>query len=297
MSTRMEFDYCHDIKLINNESLSFDIDVKGTLLKYNKKIYLTIPHVGLDVKMIIFNNNKYNHFKYSEWSENIIVEINENDIHEHQYIFKKFGLECINVSKKFKLNNYYCNYIKNDYFSVNMMINNPELMFYTMRSEEKGSPNTGTPLHYNGVLYGIFSRYNSEKDFCYIIPHLFIQKSIENKTNYLFKCTNLKSIKKIKKNYAHDDMIYCPQIRYNISIECYLLFLSNSTNHTLINDTSDIYLKFKKINKSITSNTFLLHWCKMFNKEILFEILEKYDSRDKTHKFEIRGEQHIFVYN
>ena len=298
MSNRMEFNYCHDIKLINNKSLPFDIDVKGTLVKYNKKIYLTIPHAGLDVRMIIFNDKKYNHFKYSDWSENIIVEIDEKDILENQYVFKKFGVKKIEVMKKYKMNNYYCEYIKNEYFPVNMMAGNPELMFYVVKSEEENSPETGTPLHYNGTLYGIFSRYNSEKDFCYITPYLFIQKSIQNTTNYLYKCTNINSIKKINGKIVRDNsMIYCPQIQYNINLESYLLFLSNSTNRILINDNLNRYIKYQKVKKKVINNTFLLHWCKMFNKEILMEIIKNFDSRCNKQEFEINSEKHIFVYN
>ncbi len=298
MSNRMEFNYCHDIKLINNKSLPFDIDVKGTLVKYNKKIYLTIPHAGLDVRMIIFNDKKYNHFKYSDWSENIIVEIDEKDILENQYVFKKFGVKKIEVMKKYKMNNYYCEYIKNEYFPVNMMAGNPELMFYVVKSEEENSPETGTPLHYNGTLYGIFSRYNSEKNFCYITPYLFIQKSIQNTTNYLYKCTNINSIKKINGKIVRDNsMIYCPQIQYNINLESYLLFLSNSTNRILINDNLNRYIKYQKVKKKVINNTFLLHWCKMFNKEILMEIIKNFDSRCNKQEFEINSEKHIFVYN
>tara|TARA_Y100000590_G_scaffold256647_1_gene288192 strand:+ start:4249 stop:5133 length:885 start_codon:yes stop_codon:yes gene_type:complete len=294
----MEFNYCHDIKLINNKSLPFDIDVKGTLVKYNKKIYLTIPHAGLDVRMIIFNDKKYNHFKYSDWSENIIVEIDEKDILENQYVFKKFGVKKIEVMKKYKMNNYYCEYIKNEYFPVNMMAGNPELMFYVVKSEEENSPETGTPLHYNGTLYGIFSRYNSEKNFCYITPYLFIQKSIQNTTNYLYKCTNINSIKKINGKIVRDNsMIYCPQIQYNINLESYLLFLSNSTNRILINDNLNRYIKYQKVKKKVINNTFLLHWCKMFNKEILMEIIKNFDSRCNKQEFEINSEKHIFVYN
>lgn len=298
MSTTMETrtDYCHDVIIKNTDTLSFNITVKGVLIKHEKNFYLNIPHTGLDVKMIIFNNKEYNDFKYSEWSENIIVELNKDDIFDYQYVFKKFGIKCIDVSKKLTLNNYNCKYIKNEHFPVNMMVDNPEIMFYVLKSEQKESPETGTPLHYNGVLYGIFSRYNSEKNHCYIMPYIFIQKSIKNVNNYLFKCTNLNLVKKIYRNNVHNDMIYCPQIQYNINLESYLLYLSNSSNKILINESNDTYLIFKKTNKKILNNTFLLHWCKMFNKEILIEIIKNYDSRCDKHKMEINGKKHIFVY-
>ena len=63
-------------------------------------------------------------------------------------------------------------------------------MFYVVKSEENDSPETGTPLHYNGTLYGIFSRYNMKK-IIYITPSLSYKKSIQNTTNYLYKCTEI----------------------------------------------------------------------------------------------------------
>ena len=58
-------------------------------------------------------------------------------------------------------------------------------MHYVIKSEEDDFPEMGTPLHYNGTLYGIFHRYNSEKHHCYVIPLSCSKKSIQNTTNYL----------------------------------------------------------------------------------------------------------------
>ena len=297
MSNIRNFDYSHEVKLVNDKSLSFDIDVKGTLIRYKKKIYLNVPHAGLDVKMIIFNDKRYNHFKYSDWSENIIVEIDDKDILKHQYVFKKFGIKQIQVKDNYNLNNCKCEYIKNECFPVNMMAGNPELMFYVVKSKQEGSPDTGTPLYYNGTLFGIFSKYNSEKKHCYITPSLFIQKSIDNNTNHLYRCSNINEIKKVKGYNVYNNMIYCPQIQYPINLESYLLFLSNTNNRILINNNLNAYITFEKVKKNVIKNTFLLHWCKMFNKEILIEIIKNFDSRCNKQEFEINGAKHIFVYN
>ena len=165
MSTCKE--YAQDIRIKNTNTLSFDIQVKGVLIRYKKKIYLAVPHAGLDVTIVIFNDKEYTEFKYSHWSENIIVEINEKDILEHQYIFKKFGLKCIDVDKKIKINNTNYKYIKNDYFPVNMMNNNPDMIYYVVKSNENYEPETGMPLYYNNILYGIYSKYNNEKILLY----------------------------------------------------------------------------------------------------------------------------------
>ena len=69
-----------EVILKNNGNLPFDITVRGVLIKYKKEIYLSAPHLGLDVKLIIFNDKEYNQFKYSYWSEYIIVKIDKDDI-------------------------------------------------------------------------------------------------------------------------------------------------------------------------------------------------------------------------
>jgi hypothetical protein len=295
MSTCIE--YSHNINIKNTTALSFDIQVKGVLIKYKKKIYLTLPHAGLDVNIIIFNNKEYTKFKYSHWSENIIVEIDEKDVLEHQYIFKKFGLKCIDVNKKIKINDIDYKYIKNDYFPVDMMVNNPNLMYYVVKSKETFEPETGMPLYYNNILYGIYSKYNNEKKFCYVIPSLFIEKSINNVKNNLYVCNNIDNIKSIDRYKVYGDMIYCPQFQYNIKLDTYLLYLSNSENRITYNNSHICHISFSKKLKKDINNTFLLHWCKMFNKEILIEIIKNYDSCYKKLEFKINNKKHIFVYD
>ena len=55
MSTCIE--YSHNINIKNTGVLSFDIQVKGVLIKYKKKIYLTLPHAGLDVNKHLYIKN------------------------------------------------------------------------------------------------------------------------------------------------------------------------------------------------------------------------------------------------
>lgn len=302
MSQSREIEYHHEVRIINKQGLPIDIETIGVLLKIpnDNNIYLTLQHMGLKVKSIIFNGKKYKDFNYSHWSENIIVKINKRDILKHQYIFKKFGMKCIDVDKKIKLNNYYCEYIRNVKSPVNMMRGNPELLYYEIRSEEKGSPKTGLPLHYNNTLYGILSRYTSDGDKCFVIPYIFLNKSIKNEKNNLYYCENYNKIKKIN-NYnvslrGKDKMIYCKQFQAWMFLDSYLLYLSNSTNRILYNNQIGEYIKFIKIKKKIIKNTFLLHWCRLYNEDLLIDILRKEDTGCKNHHFELNGEKQIYFY-
>ena len=289
MPINSRISYSQNVNISNdNEELSFDIGVQGTLIKLDGKIYLNVPHAGLNVKTIKFNGKEYKDIKYSEWSENMIVEIKQDDIFENQYIFKKLRIRNVEVSQKIKLNNYYCDYIKNEYFPVNMMPNNPNLMHYVIKSEEDGFPEMGTPLHYNGTLFGIYNRYNKEKNHCYVIPSIFIKKSIINKTNKLKICQNINDIKKIGKYKIQDtNFIYCPQLDSYIEIDTLLLYISNDKNKTILNNTADRFIKFKSVSKKALDTTFILHWCKMFHIEKLKEILSLDNTRCNTRNKQI----------
>ena len=302
MSQIRGIEYHHTVRIINKDRLPIDIETIGVLLKIpnDNNIYLTLQHMGLNVEYVIFNEKKYKDFNYSNWSENIIIKINQRDILKHQYVFKKFGMKCIDVDKKIKLNNYYCEYIRNVKSPVNMMRGNPELLYYEIRSEEKGSPKTGLPLHYNNTLYGILSRYTSDGNKCFVMPYIFLNKSIKNEKNNLYYCENYNKIKKIN-NYnvslrGKDKMIYCKQFQAWMFIDSYLLYLSNSTDRILYNNQIGEYIKFTKIKKTVIKNTFLLHWCKLYNKDLLIEILRKEDTGCKKYQFELNREKQTYFY-
>lgn len=294
MSINNRIDYYHTVKIINNGTLSFDIETTGVLLKYNGNTYLNVLHAGLDVKIIIFNDKEYNDFKYSEWSENIIVKIDNIDIKDYQFVFKTFGKKHIDPTTKCKINNKYCTYIKQEYYPINMMSNNPDLLFYSLSYEGDDVPDKGVPLYYNNRLLGINSRFHYEKKHCCVIPIVFILKSIENETNYLMICENdyVKSIGRFK---VHGDMIFNSQLQYNINCETHFMFLSNSKKRINVNNKIDEYLIFKRY-KYIECNTYLLNWCRIFQNEIMDEIIKNFDSRCKKLSFDIKGEKHTFVY-
>ena len=294
MSIKNRIDYYHKVKIINDKILSFDIETTGVLLKHNGNIYLNVLHAGLDVKIIIFNDKEYNDFKYSEWSENIIVKIDNIDIKDYQFVFKTFGKKHIDPSTRCKINNNNCTYIKQVYCPINMMCGNPDLLFYSLSYEGEDIPDKGMPLHYNNRLFGVYSRFHKEKKHSYVIPIVFILKSIENETNYLMICKN-NYIRNIGRFKVHGDMIFNSQLQYNINIETHFMYLSNSNKRINVNNRIDEYLTFKKY-KYIQCNTHLLNWCRIFQKEIMREIITKFDSKCRKLAFDINGEKHTFVY-
>ncbi len=194
------------------------------------------------------------------------------------------------------INNSNCKYIKQEYFPVNMMPDNPEMLYYTIKyNNTDNEPNCGEPLYSNNILYGICGRNNKDKLFNYVTPIKFILKSIDNEKNNLYKCSNIKSIKSIDKYNVYEDMIYSPQFRYYIKLESYLLYLSNSPRQINYNNIINLHIKFENM-KNIKKNTFLLHWCKLFSNENLIKIIKNIYSRQKTISINVNKSKFIYTY-
>jgi len=286
----------HCVKIKNGGELSFEILVKGVLMKYENHIHLNVPHLGLNVKTVEFNNKQYKKFKYSEWSGNIIVNINKEDINDDQFIFTQDKLKKKHVDPMTSLmiNGEKCKYIKQEYFPINMMFNNPSMLFYKLKYFGE-PPNIGEPLYYNRNLYGICDKVDEDNNIVYVVPMIFIIKSIINNKNNLLFCTN-KKINQINKFKVREGkFIFCPQIQYTIKLETYLLYLSNDKRNIIINDDINTFLKFDK-NKNIKKNTNIFHWARLFNNDLCKCIIENYNLRSDRISFDVDGIEHSFIY-
>ena len=74
------------VKIINENNYPFNIELDGINIKINNCYYTVIPHLGLNVEKIKINDTEYCDFKYSHWSEIIIVDRNKDEIND-QYVF------------------------------------------------------------------------------------------------------------------------------------------------------------------------------------------------------------------
>lgn len=290
-------DYSQTVTIKNNGTLPFEIELKGVLLRYNKIIYLTLPHLGLDVEEVEFNGKNYSEFKYSHWSENIIIVIDKDDILRDQYIFGTFNKKCIDsYGNKYNIGNSPVRWNTFEYLNVNMMINNPEILNYKM-TFDGDKPKMGEPLYFKNKLCGIGGRVTNDGKV-YVLPITFIIKSIDNESNELYftDSKNIKSIRYGSKNYnVYDELIYSPELNLHVKLDTMLLYWSNEKRKILINNDINQYIKFKK-KSFVKNNTNLLHWTRLFNEDVMNSILENFDTRDKKTIITLNKKKFKFVY-
>ena len=135
----------------------------------------------------------------------------------------------------------------NEYLEVNMIPGNPKLFFYEMHYTDTEPPKVGEPLYYNSILYGICSKTVTTKKIVYVLPILYILKSIENKNNNLLFCKDINKIKSIDKYKVKNNKIYFPQFGKYVNIESYTLYISNNEEiKKYINDNKNKIIQFEK---------------------------------------------------
>lgn len=274
------------IKLINDKEYPFTIEVFATIIRYNNDYYLVSTHLGQKIDKIEYDENIYTEFIYGHWSGLIIVKLNEKP---KDKIFTQIMKSHIDPSTNMKIDDSKAIYIKQEYFPINMIPSNPSNLYYKVKSKVQ---DTGKPLYYENKLYGIVSK--CESNYVYVIPSIYIIRTLERKSNDILICKS-KDIKCIGKYKVYDNIIYSKEFRYQIKLDAYLSLISDINTRINYNNT-DYYLKFKNIKKSYYTNTYILHYCKMFNRELLMKIFENFNSCHKSIDFEINGMKKCFVY-
>jgi hypothetical protein len=274
------------IKLINDKEYFFTIEVFATILNYNTNYYLVTTHLGLKIDKIEYNNNIYTEFIYGHWSGLIILKLNEKPTDK---VFSQIMKSHIDPLTNIKIDDMKAIYIKQQYFPINMIPSNPSNLYYKVKSTVQ---DTGKPLYHGNKLYGIVSK--CESNYVYVIPSIYIIRTIEKKINDILICKT-KEIKSIGKYKVYDNIIYSKEFRYQIKLEAYLSIIADIDNRINYNYTNN-YLKYKNIKKSYYINTYILHYCKMFNEELLMKIFENFNSCHKSFDFEINGIKKCFIY-
>ena len=74
-----------------------------------------------------------------------------------------------------------------------------------------------------------------------------------------------------------------------------VLYFSNQNKKIFINNRMDEFLNLKK-KPHIKNNTYLLHWCRYFQEDIMMKILDNFDTRENNTKVNINSKEFKFVY-
>lgn len=274
----------YEVILNNFKKYPFSIQVFGFIINYNKSNYLVTCNLGLPVEEVEFDNNKYSKFIYGHWSGLIIVKLKLKKNHNYN-IYKKIVKKHIDPSNKMFIDGEIARYIRQEYFPINMMPNNPSNLYYKVKCSKSEN---GLPLYNNEKIFGIVSL--SSTNYAYIIPSIYIIKTIEKECNEIMISHN--KIKKIDRYKVYDDIIYSPEFRYQIKLETYLTLISDTNIRIKYND-NDKNILFEKLNEN-KNNNYILHYCKYFNREILKNIFTE-QCGDKI-DIEVNGNKYVYLF-
>jgi hypothetical protein len=274
-----------EIRLVNDTDFQFTIQVFATTFKYNKEYYMVTPNLGLKIDYIEYDDNIYRDFIYGHWSGLIIFKLNDIPKKYFTYLVKSH----IDHSTITFIDDNRTKYIEEEYFPINMIPTNPSNLYYKVESDIQ---DCGKPFYNKNKLYGIVSK--CESDYVYVIPSIYIIRTLEKKSNDIL-ISNTKNIKKINKYKVYDNIVYSKELRKNIRLDSYLILISDINTQINYNDL-DIYINFKNVKKSYYKNTYILHYCKIFNEELLMEIYNNFNTCHKKINIEINGIKKTFVY-
>ena len=242
---------------ILDKSTEHTINTFGILIHYMKKQYIITIHHGLPVDEIIINNEdkKYtfklsnNEFIICAWNDLILIPYNIKCA--TLFVFKQFVQKQINFISSYQDDlNLDIKYIKNENFPLNMIPYNPENMYYKMSSTSIINESiSGKPIYNNNKLVGLIAKV--EGSYIYIIPTIYILKSIEKNDNtniYIFDTLN---INKIGFHKIINNMIYYRKFNTIIPLDSYLL-LEGDIDKT-------VSITSRNITKTIIYTPFINH--------------------------------------
>lgn len=253
------------------------------------KYLITLSH-DLPIKTLTIKDTVTSQFTSCFWNE--LVFSPNYEATKNQFVFKQFVKKQIDSSGHFYMNETdELKYIGNTFININMLPENPRNMYYMMKSDDTviRPGDSGKPIfNQANKLVGIISK--TKDDIIYVIPIIYIIKSlsrIDNKNIYTLK---LKNIQKIKTSHIKNNMVYHNSLKSYIPVDVYLNLegdigkiinvttkssITKNCKFTTFNSVikNSNALEIKDNNIKITSG--LLHYLKLVdNIEMVVEIFK-----------------------
>jgi hypothetical protein len=247
------FDINYDLESL--EDIDINIKLKGFILNYESKNYMITLHSYYPIKKIILNDTileKNDNILESSWNELLIIK-NIFDDSEYKKI-KKIKTALPYINQELYCNNDKLTVIDYSYNNINHIPLYPRLLYIVVFSNEthcKGMP----VFQKNKKLIGIISnKYNGKT---YIIPSLYIIKTLQKNCNDKIYTINIDDIKKINKFNVVNNMIYHNLLTINIPLDVYLTLEGDKNKIVTINKTDEFEFTELK-NNTISNERYLL---------------------------------------
>lgn len=231
-----------------------EIKLNGIYFKYKKEIlFITLGH-NLPIKKFLYIEDEYFDIDIiSKWNELLIVKLkNKTD----KYIFKNMRKRDINNITQFYFGDkcHEIKYIKDEYFELNMIPENPRLLYYKFKSKKElfKKGDCGKPIFDNqDKLVGILAK--SEDKYGYVIPWIYILRTIEKDNNIY---TNDLNVLKVGNYKVINNKIYYPKLDKYIFLDAYYLIEGNQkiSCKMLYKNNKSIFKMYKILKNKINDN-------------------------------------------
>jgi len=244
--------------LQNIPSYECSSNLKGICLKVQGIKYLITLNHGLPIKSIQAEGTSINNYTNCNWNE-LVFSQNFNNL-PNQYVFKQIVKKQIDSSIK-----YYTNgtdtlkYIGNSYLNINMLPNNPRNIYYMMKciTAKVTEGCSGKPIfNHDKKLVGIISKI--EGDIVYVIPSIYILKSLEREDNGNIYTLPLTNIKKINKCFVKNNMVYHASLKVYIPLDVYLTLEGDKNKVINVTSIATKNRNFVLLNTPIKNDTGLV---------------------------------------
>ena len=230
--------------LFNNETM----DLFGFYYKYNDEYYFVTLNHNLPIQdHIILNEKEIPIFKNCVWNEIVLSKVIPKK--NKEFVFYQGGKKQILENKRyfFGENKEVLIYEGESFLEINMIPNNPKNLYYKFRFKnfDPNNGDSGTPIldDQNNII-GIFSKYDIKKKIAYVIPYLYIEKSI-TKQNKIFSINyEISEIKKIYRYKVINNKIYYQPMNKYIPLSTYFLLEGGTKKQIIVEKDNCIVSKF-----------------------------------------------------
>lgn len=259
----------YPVTIQNNKINPFNIQVHGFFVKHAKETYLIVPHLGMDVKCITIFDTFIDNFIYAEWNDIIVAKYTPSD---DIFVFTKLSTKRINTIENLQIDSNDGKYLEHTYFPINMIPDNLLCLYYVI--ETNNSILTGLPVYHNNNVIGVCVR--AEDNINFVLPSIYIIKTIERLTNKMLYLPEFEKITKIDNYLVNNYQIYSRVFNMNIDIGAYINLFSDDKEVKIIINSEETVTNYVPFQEKIDSK--LLHYNRLYNPEKMEEMFEEFDN-------------------
>jgi hypothetical protein len=218
------------VKLITQtvDRKKLKLSLNGFILNHENTNHLITVHHNLPINTIYNDDNPIEIIRNSGWCEILIASTKTLNLKEYKInrivkntILKNNELITLKSNKNYDMRVIDYDFIPFDNISDNYLIPYIKAEFISCVDKVQGL--SGSPIFFNNKLVGIFSKYNIQKHFAYIIPIYLVIKNLEKIDFTNIYCSPTTDINKINSYKVKNNMIFHPSLRINIPISTYFI--------------------------------------------------------------------------